>query len=87
MPGADQSLSAYHARCKMGVRLLHLYIGACGVENSTEGRVAGVKRACPSVSYSLLYAVAWMLEVIARPLGIKLPFSPVHDGVRHELLS
>jgi len=36
-----------------------------------------VKRSCLSVPYSLLYAVAWMLEVVARPLGIKHPFSPV----------
>jgi len=40
-------------------------------------KVAGVKRSVLSVPYSLLYGVAWVLEIIARPLGIKHPFSPV----------
>jgi len=29
------------------------------------------------VPYVLLYAVAWMLEIVARPLQVKHPFSPV----------
>jgi nucleoside-diphosphate-sugar epimerase len=40
-------------------------------------KVAGVKRACPGVPYALLYVVAGMLEIGARPLGVKHPFSPV----------
>jgi nucleoside-diphosphate-sugar epimerase len=40
-------------------------------------KVGGVKRLCPSLPYSLLYAIAWTLEIIARPLGISHPFSPV----------
>jgi len=40
-------------------------------------KVAGIKRSFLSVPYSLLYAVAWLLEIVARPLGIKHPFSPV----------
>lgn len=39
--------------------------------------VAGVKRRVPSVPYGMLLGVAYLIEVIARPLGIKHPFSPV----------
>lgn len=40
-------------------------------------RVAGVKRLVPSVPYPMILLVAYILEIIARPLGIKHPFSPV----------
>ncbi len=40
-------------------------------------KVAGVKRACPSVPYSLLHTIAWLIEAVAMPLGIKHPFNPV----------
>ncbi|WP_417539291.1 NAD-dependent epimerase/dehydratase family protein [Marinobacter sp.] len=39
--------------------------------------VANVKRIVPSVPYRLLLAVAYGLEVIARPFGVQHPFSPV----------
>jgi hypothetical protein len=39
--------------------------------------VAGIERKIPSVPYSLLLTVANTIELIARPLGIKHPFSPV----------
>jgi nucleoside-diphosphate-sugar epimerase len=40
-------------------------------------KVAGVKRWIPSVPYWVLLATAYLIEVVARPLGIKHPFSPV----------
>lgn len=39
--------------------------------------VSGVIRRVPNVPYVLLLAVAYSIEVVARPLGIKHPFSPV----------
>lgn len=39
--------------------------------------VAGVKRFVPGVPYRLLWVVAYLIDVVARPLGIKHPFSPV----------
>lgn len=40
-------------------------------------RVADVKRSVPAVPYRLLLAVAYAIDAVARPLGIKHPFSPV----------
>jgi nucleoside-diphosphate-sugar epimerase len=40
-------------------------------------KVAGVQRFVPGVPYRLLLAVAYLIDAIARPLGIKHPFSPV----------
>lgn len=40
-------------------------------------KVAGVRRFVPGVPYRLLLLVAYMIEVFARPLGIKHPFNPV----------
>lgn len=39
--------------------------------------VAGVERRVPSVPYQALLAVGWLLDLVARPLGIAHPFSPV----------
>lgn len=39
--------------------------------------VAGVAHRVPGVPYMLLLAVAYSIDVVARPLGIKHPFSPV----------
>jgi len=44
---------------------------------NTVCKVAGVQRFVPGVPYRLLLLVAYMIDVIARPLGIKHPFSPV----------
>lgn len=43
----------------------------------TTCRVAGVKRFVPSVPHGLLLAVSYVIDAIARPLGIKQPISPV----------
>lgn len=43
----------------------------------TTCRVAGVKRFVPSVPHTLLLAVSYVIDAIARPLGIKQPISPV----------
>lgn len=40
-------------------------------------KVAEVKRTVPAVPYSLLLTVAYAIEVIAKPLRIGHPFSPV----------
>lgn len=40
-------------------------------------KVADVKRFVPSLPYPMLLLVSYMIEVIARPLGIEHPFSPV----------
>ena len=40
-------------------------------------KVAGVQRTIPAIPYSLLLAAAYGIDLIARPLGIKHPFSPV----------
>ena len=40
-------------------------------------RVANVKRSVPSIPYPLLLTVAYEIDLVARPLGIKHPFSPV----------
>lgn len=40
-------------------------------------KMAGVQRFIPSVPYGLLLTVAYLIDSIARPLGIKHPFSPV----------
>jgi nucleoside-diphosphate-sugar epimerase len=40
-------------------------------------KVAGVQRFVPGVPYRLLLTVAYLIDSIARPLGIKHPFSPV----------
>lgn len=40
-------------------------------------KVAGVKRWIPRVPYRVLWVTAYLMEVFARPLGIKHPFSPV----------
>lgn len=39
--------------------------------------VAGVKRTVPAVPYPLLLTAAYVIDAIARPLGISHPFSPV----------
>ncbi len=44
---------------------------------NTVCKVADVRRFVPSVPYRVLLFIAYMIEVIARPLGIKHPFSPV----------
>ena len=43
----------------------------------TTCRVAGIKRFVPSVPHGLLLAVSYVIDAIARPLGIKQPISPV----------
>ncbi|MNU06527.1 hypothetical protein D3C72_2517520 [compost metagenome] len=40
-------------------------------------KVAGVERKIPAIPYPLILTVAYSIEFIARPLGIKHPFSPV----------
>lgn len=40
-------------------------------------KVAGVKRMVPGIPYLLLLTAAYGIDLIARPLGIKHPFSPV----------
>jgi nucleoside-diphosphate-sugar epimerase len=39
--------------------------------------VAGVERRVPSLPYGLLLTAGWLLDLVARPLGIAHPFSPV----------
>jgi len=39
--------------------------------------VAGVKRFAPSMPYRLLLIAAYVIDSVAKPLGIKHPFSPV----------
>ena len=39
--------------------------------------VAGVKRTVPGVPYPLLLTAAYAIDAVAKPLGIKHPFSPV----------
>lgn len=39
--------------------------------------VAGVKRSIPSIPYTLILGIAWIVTAIAYPLGISHPFSPV----------
>lgn len=39
--------------------------------------VAGVERRVPGVPYRALLAAGWLLDLVARPLGIAHPFSPV----------
>lgn len=40
-------------------------------------KVAGVQRRVPGIPYPLLLTAAYGIDLIARPLGIKHPFSPV----------
>ena len=40
-------------------------------------KTQGVKRYVPTVPYKLLMTIAYIIDVLARPLGIKHPFSPV----------
>lgn len=40
-------------------------------------KVAGIQRKVPTIPYPLLLSAAYTIELIARPLGIKHPFSPV----------
>lgn len=40
-------------------------------------RVAKVKRIAPGIPYVLLLTAAYAIDLVARPLGIKHPFSPV----------
>ncbi|ASL29067.1 NAD-dependent epimerase/dehydratase family protein [Azotobacter chroococcum] len=40
-------------------------------------KVAGVRRKVPAIPYPLLLSAAYGIELIARPLGIRHPFSPV----------
>lgn len=44
---------------------------------NTVCKIANVRRKTPSVPYSLLLITAHMVDVIATPLGINHPFSPV----------
>lgn len=39
--------------------------------------VAGVTRSVPSVPYRLLLTAAYSIDAVAKPLGVKHPFSPV----------
>ncbi|MFZ5957325.1 NAD-dependent epimerase/dehydratase family protein [Pseudomonas knackmussii] len=39
--------------------------------------VAGIKRKVPGIPYPLLLSAAYGIELIARPLGLRHPFSPV----------
>lgn len=40
-------------------------------------QVAGIQRKVPAIPYPLLLGAAYAIELIARPLGIRHPFSPV----------
>ena len=40
-------------------------------------RIAGIKAWIPNVPKSLLLIIAYLIDLIAKPLGIKHPFSPV----------
>lgn len=40
-------------------------------------QVAGIRRKVPAIPYPLLLGAAYAIELIARPLGIRHPFSPV----------
>lgn len=40
-------------------------------------KVAGVRRTVPGIPYPLLLTAAYVIDLIARPLAIKHPFSPV----------
>lgn len=40
-------------------------------------KVADVKRLIPSVPYRVLWVTAYLIDMFARPLGVKHPFSPV----------
>lgn len=40
-------------------------------------KVAGIQRTIPAMPYPILLAVAYSIDLVARPLGIKHPFSPV----------
>ncbi|MNG09579.1 hypothetical protein D3C84_930010 [compost metagenome] len=40
-------------------------------------KVAGIKRRIPAVPHWLLLTAAYGIELIAKPLGIQHPFSPV----------
>jgi nucleoside-diphosphate-sugar epimerase len=44
---------------------------------NTVCKVAGVKRVVPAVPYTMLLAVAYTIDAVAKPLGVKHPFSPV----------
>ncbi len=43
----------------------------------TACRVAGIRRTVPAIPYPLLLATAYVIDLLARPLGIRHPFSPV----------
>jgi len=40
-------------------------------------KTQGIKRYVPTVPYKVLIAVAYVIDAVAKPLGIKHPFSPV----------
>lgn len=40
-------------------------------------KIKGIKRFIPTVPYRLLILIAYVIDAIAKPLGIKHPFSPV----------
>lgn len=40
-------------------------------------KVAGIRRRVPAIPYPLLLSAGYGIELLARPLGIKHPFSPV----------
>lgn len=61
------------------------YLYNCGMPNpptiedyvTTTCKVAGVNHFVPTIPYQLLYGVAYCIEVLTKPFGIKQPFSPV----------
>jgi nucleoside-diphosphate-sugar epimerase len=40
-------------------------------------RAQGLKRFIPTVPYNVLISIAYVINAVAKPLGIKHPFSPV----------
>ncbi|MFT4248555.1 MAG: NAD(P)-dependent oxidoreductase [Pseudomonas sp.] len=44
---------------------------------TTVCKVAGVKRVVPNLPYSMLLCAAYAIDLVAKPLGINHPFSPV----------
>jgi GlcNAc-P-P-Und epimerase len=44
---------------------------------NTTVKVAGVSRYVPSIPFEVLYSIAFVIELITKPFGIKQPISPV----------
>ncbi len=61
------------------------YLYNCGMPNPptiedyvlTTCKVAEVERLVPNIPYKLLYGVAYLIDFMTKPFGIKQPFSPV----------